>query len=105
MIAAALVTLLMFCAVWILVTLTSDNPLPEYDPEWEVVPAFDAGELVGYQVRWSIPDDRGRYLWVGHYYSGPDNSLRWCQHAAESHCKRLNTEKKMPCEFDACSRS
>lgn len=69
---------------------------------WETVAAADGSCVVGYVVRFSVPDAEGRYLWVGHYYAGggPDGpSLGWCEVAAESHAKRLNKEGKLPAEF------
>lgn len=59
---------------------------------YEVVEAKDNGAVVGHQVRWSIPDEQGRYRWVGHYYAGAedDPSPRWCQHAAERDAAQRN---------------
>lgn len=100
--AYCLLPVLMVLLIFYLTSLfRQDEKLPEHKPEWEVVPAKDAGEVVGYQIRWSIPDGEGRFLWVGHYYSGPDAPLQWCEVAAESHCKRLNHQGKQPWEFDA----
>jgi hypothetical protein len=68
-------------------------------PHWESVPAIENGYVVGYQVRWSEPDERGRYLWVGHYYAGDDLSLSWCEVAAASDAKRKNESFKGPWEY------
>jgi len=71
------------------------------EPHWEVVPSLDAGEVIGYRVRWSQPDDDGAYLWVGHYLSGEELSLAWCNVAANSHCQRLIRDNRFPWEWDA----
>lgn len=82
------------------------------EPRWEVIPATEATglsdvvsgpveSLIGYQVRWSEADEKGRYLWVGHYYAGEDCSLSWCENAALSHAKRFNEQKRAPWEFGA----
>jgi len=74
-----------------------------HEPRWESVPSYDEGELIGYRVRWSQPDDQGRYLWVGHYLAEPDDKdrLRWCEVASESDAKRKNEEGKAPWEYRA----
>ena len=64
------------------------------ESHWESVPAYVDGHLIGYQVRWSEPDDDGRYLWVGHYYAGEHNSIGWCEVAAESDARRKNRERE-----------
>ena len=77
------------------------------DPHWESVPAYDKGEgdkerLIGYQVRWSEPDEEGRYLWVGHYYADDDGSnIGWCEMASRSQAARFNSIKKLTSEFPA----
>ena len=70
-------------------------------PTWEVVPAFDNGNCIGYRVRWSVPDDRGRYLWVRHYLAGEDGSpsLGWCEQAALSNAKQMRGDLKVPDDF------
>lgn len=65
---------------------------------WEVVPAVEDGKVIGYQVRWSQPDEHGRYLWVGHYYAG-NNSLGWCENAAERDAENKNRIGKQPWEY------
>lgn len=68
--------------------------------QWESVAVYDedAGTPFGYKVRWSQPDDAGRYPCVGHYHAGEDDSpsLVWCERAAESHARRLNAEGRRP---------
>ena len=70
---------------------------------WEAVPAIDEinKQVIGYRIRWSIPDAEERYFWIAHYYSSEDDnpSLNWCQHAAKRHAARLNEEGKSPFEF------
>jgi len=75
-------------------------PLPT-DPHWEAVEALApiTGEVVGAQVRWSEPGKDGGYLYVGHYFVSPDNSLAWCLNGAESDAKRKNAEGKLPSEY------
>lgn len=67
---------------------------------WEVCPVDDetTSRPIGYRVRWSIPDDKGRFSYESHYISGEDGdpSLAWCFNAAESTAKRWNEEKRMP---------
>lgn len=71
--------------------IESEPPYTQPNGRWEVVPATDDHEqIIGYRVRWSIPDKHGRYLWVGHYYSSETTSIGWCENAAESHAKRLS---------------
>jgi len=88
--------------VWSVVVQFHERPKEnnEVDPHWEVVPATDAGDVVGYRVRWSQPDIHGDYLWVAHYMSGEELSLTWCEHAAHVHCSRLIREKRFPWEWD-----
>lgn len=82
-----------------IILLSNRQKFPEIEHKWEVVPAYVDGELVGYQIRWSEPDDKGRYLWVGHYFAGEDITLNWCEVAAESHCRRLIEQNKLPVEY------
>ena len=74
-----------------------DGPIPT----WEVVPAFDKGVCIGYRVRWTVPDEQGRYLWVRHYLSGEsgDPSLGWCEQAALSNAKAMRDDLKVPMDF------
>lgn len=53
------------------------------------------GQPIGYKVRWSLPDDKQRYLWVGHYLMGDNSgpSLNWCKHAAEMHARNMNRKQ------------
>jgi len=62
------------------------------DPCWEAVPDEDG---VMWRVRWSQPDDHGRYLWVGHY---PTENVG--QHMAERHAERFNEQCRCPWEWD-----
>lgn len=64
---------------------------------YEVIPAIEDEKTIGYQIRWHLPDEMGRYYWCGHYFAGVRGdgpSLRWCGHAASLHCARLNLEAK-----------
>jgi hypothetical protein len=90
-------------AIWKWLFGRSDVPR---QPRWEAVPAFGnasdgarCGYVIGYQVRWSEPDECGRYLWVGHYFAGPDASLTWCELAAVRHAARFNAQRRAPWEF------
>jgi hypothetical protein len=65
---------------------------------WEVCPAAKGGEIFGYQVRWSEPNEQGRYLMVGHYFAG-DNSLAWCENAAQRDAQHKNESGKCPWEY------
>lgn len=85
-----------------------DNPK---DPHWEVVPNVEKMGLgifkvIGYQVRWSEPDEQGKYLWVGHYFAGgaPGSSVQVCQHMADRHAARLNEERKGPWQYPEWAR-
>lgn len=49
---------------------------------WEAV-LDDDGCMI--RVRWSRPDEEGRYLWIAHYPASA-----WGLNAAEGHVKRLN---------------
>lgn len=71
------------------------------DPKWESVLAVENGQVIGFQVRWSQPDSKGRYYWVGHYYASDDASIGWCEVAAEGHARRLNEQLKVPSDFRA----
>ena len=74
------------------------------DPHWEAFKVFDGDDAFGWKVRWSKPDKRGCYLWVGHYHAGPPPegpSLGWCEVAAKNHAKRLNQQCKLPWEYPA----
>jgi hypothetical protein len=51
---------------------------------WEVA-LSDDGEMV--HVRWSLPDEKGRYLWVRHYPASA-----WGLHAAEREAARYNAD-------------
>lgn len=67
--------------------------------EWEVIKEEDGK---GARVRWSIPDNLGRYLWVRHYLT--DNSpgsptKQWCENAAERDAKRFNDDARRPEEY------
>lgn len=75
--------------------------LPEPEGRWEVVADENNTEEEGcYRVRWSIPDEKGRYLWVRHYGYGPGgNSSRWSSHAAERNAEQFNKEGRRPWEF------
>ena len=60
---------------------------------WEVKLSPD-GEMV--HVRWSIPNERGEYLWVRHYPATP-----WGLNACEGEARRFNDERRQPWEFRA----
>lgn len=75
---------------------------------WEVVPAKESIEgtahdiIIGYLVRWSVPDNGGRYLNVRHYYAGLEGNeptIEWCQHAAERDCRRMIEDGRHPREW------
>ncbi len=55
-------------------------------PHWET---HDDGVMV--HVRWSLPDELGRYLWVRHYPATP-----WGLNAAEREAERFNNERRPP---------
>lgn len=70
---------------------------------WIAVPAYDNGVHCGYQVRWSEQNERGLWLFVGHYFTDfkpGDPSLGWCQNAAERHAQRFNQELRAPWEWE-----
>ncbi len=78
-------------------------------PHWEAVEAADEDGPYGWKVRWSEPDDKGRYLWVRHYHAGnsgddPGPSLGWCHNAAEGDALRLNSSGRLPDDFPAYRR-
>lgn len=96
------VVLLAMAGGYVLVLFVLSGPqgfTTQDEPHWEVVPAWDAGEHIGYRVRWSEPDDWGSFLWVGHYLSDEETSLAWCEAAAISHCSRLTEQRRAPWEF------
>jgi len=64
MVYVAFVLLLVFVLQLLSILFYShkEETVPPRDPQWEVVPALDAGEVIGYRVRWSQPDDDGAYL-------------------------------------------
>jgi hypothetical protein len=71
-------------------------------PHWESFPYIDKGNIVGFGVRWSRTDKEGKWLHVGHYYTGENGlepSLGWCEIAADAHAKRLNNKAKCPWEY------
>ena len=63
---------------------------------WEHVPAEDEHGVYGWRVRWSEPDEEGNFYWCGHYLAGPATGLMWCEHAAETHARRLNLQVARP---------
>lgn len=75
--------------------------------QWEVYPACQDGKTIGWLVRWSVPDDKGRYLWVRHYYAddsgegGP--SIDWCHSAAIGNAKEMTNHGKVPADFSLSS--
>jgi hypothetical protein len=62
---------------------------------WEVYHDPD-GTMV--RVRWSIPDDEGRYLWVRHYANEAFGRKAATQDAA-----RFNADKALPQHFERMS--
>lgn len=46
-----------------------------------------------WRVRWTIPNERGEYLYVRHYGG---NGSGWNQNAAEGDAKRMNEEGRRP---------
>lgn len=81
-----------------------------YKGEWEVYPAIQTdgrqnGKTIGWLVRWSVPDEKGRYLWVGHYYAGEDGepSIDWCHTAATNDAKGKNDSGKVPTDIPLSS--
>lgn len=68
---------------------------------WEVVEDEDNTDEEGcYRVCWSLLDDQGRYLLVGHYCYGPGgNSRNWSQLAATRIVEEFNKEGRRPWEF------
>lgn len=92
--------------VYLLQCPVTDKMVAQAGPHWESVPCLeeDTGILIGHKVRWSEPDERGQYLWVGHYYADQEEnlfgrSLGWCSVAAEGHARRLNDQGKLPWEY------
>jgi len=86
---------------------------PTADPHWEAVAVDGIGNVVAdddvtrqvaWLVRWSEPGEDGRYLWVGHYYSGPHTSLSWCRYAAMQDAKLKNEESRGPWEWSEYRR-
>lgn len=69
------------------------------DPHWESCECVEDGTVIGYHVRWSEPGEGGKYLYVRHYFIGPDNSAGWCQNAAASNAADFNRTKRLPSEF------
>jgi uncharacterized protein (TIGR02996 family) len=55
------------------------------EPRWEAVPDKD-GEM--WRVRWSVPDEKGRYQWVRHYPAKDHPG----KHFAECDAERMNHE-------------
>jgi hypothetical protein len=70
-------------------------------PFWEAVPDRDNTDTEGFwRVRWSVPDDDGRYLWVGHYgYENRGMTPRLAQHMAERQAENMNHQCRCPWEF------
>lgn len=70
-------------------------------PHWEAVPDPESNGEDGpmWRVRWSQPDDEGKYLWVGHYGG---NGPRQNQHMAERDAEQRNNDGKSPTEYAAC---
>lgn len=60
--------------------------------QWEVFPACIDSVIIGWLVRWSIPNEDGAYLWVRHYYAGENGepSIEWCHNAALRNAEELN---------------
>jgi hypothetical protein len=66
---------------------------------WQAVPAIEKDQrtVIGFQVRWSLPGQDGKYLYVGHYYAHDDNSnIGWCRNAALRDAERKNADFWMP---------
>lgn len=62
------------------------------DPgHWET--ALDDDDVM-VRIRWSIPDSRGRYLWVRHY-----PATAWGRAAVWRQVAEWNAEGKTPAEF------
>lgn len=87
-----------------------DKEVTQVKGQWEVHPAIQTdgrgnGKTIGWLVRWSVPDDKGRYLWVGHYYAGEDGepSIDWCHTAATNDAKGKNDLGRVPAEFSPSS--
>lgn len=65
---------------------------------WEAVVDEDGkgGSNEFWRVRYSLPDFKGRYLYVRHYGS---NGSAWNRSAAESQAREFNAEGKSPYHF------
>lgn len=70
--------------------------VPYTNPHWECMPDKENTETEGwYRVRWSDPDEQGRYQWAAHYpYEPNGHSKGWAENAAERTAKRWNEERK-----------
>ena len=62
------------------------------NPQWEVVENKDGSMC---HVRWSEPDDEGRYLWVSRY-----PATTWGRYAAERSAEDKNVSGVRPWEFN-----
>jgi hypothetical protein len=49
-----------------------------------------------WRVRWSVPDEDGRWLYVRHYGG---NGTGWNRNAAESDAEKFNREQRIPTQF------
>jgi hypothetical protein len=67
-------------------------------PRWVAVPddprPDDTEEF--WRVRWSEPDEKGRYLYVRHYGG---NGTAWNKRAAEGDAARFNEQGRRPSEW------
>jgi hypothetical protein len=68
--------------------------------QWEAVPdephPDDTKGGRFWRVRWSAPDEKGRWLYVRHYGG---NGSAWNQNAAERNAQLLNEQGRLPCEW------
>lgn len=94
------VALLLFALGLLSVSFRKPPGKPQ-DPHWESHPlivGIVGFKVIGYGVRWSVPDERGVYFYHHHYYVNKDldRDAGFCEECATLRAESLNREKIRP---------